>query len=136
VCSSTSETLVTPGNRNLLGGDLDVSRVDGLDDVVRGATVNGAADGLSGTEDLLDTVGEVGREGLLGVAHGAGDLDDGVELDVAGVLDVLLLLAVTDGLCERRNASVFRLLFSFKAVAPPPEHLLWAPEKGRESEGN
>ena len=83
-----------------LGGDLDVTRVDRLDDVVGGATVDGAADRLGRAEDLLDAAGERSREGLLGVAHGAGNVDDGVEFNVARVLDVLLLLAVADGLLE------------------------------------
>lgn len=65
-----------------------------------GATVDGAADRLGRAEDLLDAAGERGREGLLGVAHGAGNVDDGVEFNVARVLDVLLLLAVADGLLE------------------------------------
>jgi hypothetical protein len=83
-----------------LGGDLNVTRVDSLDNVVRGLTVDGASNRLSGTEDLLDTVGEVLGEGLLGLSHSTGDLDDLVEFNVTGVLDVLLLLAVTNGLLE------------------------------------
>lgn len=83
-----------------LGGDLDISRVDRLDDVVRGLAVDRASDRLGSAEDLLDTVGEVLRERLLRLAHGAGDLDDLVELNVARVLDVLLLLAVANGLLQ------------------------------------
>lgn len=83
-----------------LGGDLDVTRVDRLDDVVGRATVDGATDRLGGSEDLLDAAGQGRREGLLGVAHRAGNVDDLVELDVAAVLDVLLLLAVPDGLLQ------------------------------------
>ena len=55
---------------------------------------------MSGTEDLLDTVGEVLGEGLLGLTHSSGNLDDLVKLNVSSVLDVLLLLAVSDGLLE------------------------------------
>lgn len=61
--------------------------------------VDGAADGLSSAEDLLDGTGEVLGEGL--EAHLAGDLDNLVEGDVTTVLDVLLLLAVMGGLLER-----------------------------------
>ena len=115
------------GQGTHLGGDLDVARVDGLDDIVRRAAVDGAADRLASAEDLLDAVGERRREGLLDVAHGARDVNDAagegegqfvllewaqkgegerdarVKLNVAGVLDVLLLLAVTGRLCAARG---------------------------------
>lgn len=55
---------------------------------------------MSGTENLLDTVGEVLGEGLLGLTHSSGDFDDLIKLNVSSVLDVLLLLAVSDGLLE------------------------------------
>lgn len=95
----------------LLVGHNDLTGVDGLNDVVRGTAVDGAADGLSGTEDLLNTTSEVLGHGLVG--HLAGNLKgqlfmglwlahvvDLVEGNVSSVLDVLLLLAVTDRLLE------------------------------------
>lgn len=83
----------------LLVGNDNLAIVDSLDDVVGGAAVDGAADGLGGTKDLLDTTGKVLGHGLVG--HLAGNVVDLVEGNVASVLDVLLLLAVTDGLLER-----------------------------------
>lgn len=56
----------------LLVGHNDLTGVDGLDDVVRGTAVNGAADGLSGTEDLLNTTSKVLGHRLVG--HLAGNL--------------------------------------------------------------
>ncbi len=60
--------------------------------------IDGAADRLGSTKDLLDGAGHLAGHGA--TAHGLGDLDDLLEGDVAGVLDVLLLLAVTGGLAE------------------------------------
>lgn len=56
----------------LLVGHNDLTGVDGLDDVVRGTAVDSAADGLSGTEDLLNTTSKVLGHGLVG--HLAGNL--------------------------------------------------------------
>lgn len=56
------------------------------------------ADRLGSAEDLLDGAAELFCEGL--VSHGAGDLNDVVERDVAGVNASLLLLAVSGGLLE------------------------------------
>lgn len=100
---------------NLLGGDcnqlaihprttkqskhtVNLASLDVVRDVLGAAAVNTATDRESGTEDLKD-----GTTELLGqrtVAHDAGDLDDVVERDRLGVLDVLLLLTVTRGLLE------------------------------------
>lgn len=77
---------------------LDLSLVDAVNDVVRRLAVNGAADTLSGTKDLLDSGGKVLAERL--ESHGAGNVDDVVKRDVASVADVLLLLAVTRRLCR------------------------------------
>jgi hypothetical protein len=63
-----------------------------------------AADALARAEDLLDRARQLLGERL--VPHGAGDLNDLVEGDVAGVRDVLLLLAVTRRLCARADPSV------------------------------
>lgn len=82
----------------LLVGNDDLAVIDSLDDVVGGTAVDGASNGLGGTEDLLDTTGEVLGHGLVG--HLAGNVVDLVDGNVARVDDVLLLLAVTDGLLE------------------------------------
>jgi hypothetical protein len=82
---------------SLLVRDRDLARVDALDDVVRRAAVDGAADGLRGAQDLLAPGRERLRERL--GAHRPRDLDDLVERHVPAVLDVLLLLAVARRLC-------------------------------------
>jgi len=79
-------------------GNFDLAFVDLVDDVMRRLAVDGAADGLRGAEDLLDGTFQLPRHGTL--PHDAGDVDDLVEGDVAAVLDVLDLLAVTWGLLE------------------------------------
>ena len=56
-------------------------------------TVDGASDGLGGSEDLLHDAGEVLGHGP--GPHDAGRADDVIEGDVAVVLDVLHLLAIT-----------------------------------------
>ena len=83
---------------HLLVVNLDLASVDALDDSVGVLAVDGAADGLGGTKDLLDGTGKALGERL--EAHLAGNLDNLVERDVATVLDVLLLLAVS-GLCQK-----------------------------------
>merc|ERR1719383_417417 len=60
--------------------------------------VDRASDGLSGAENLLDGAFQLARHGAL--AHDAGDVNDLVEGDVAAVLNVLDLLAVTRRLLE------------------------------------
>jgi len=89
---------MSPPSRLLLLGNFDLSLVDLIDDVVRSLAVDGAADGLRRAEDLLDGALELPRHGTL--PHDAGDVDDLVEGNVAAVLDVLDLLAVTWGLLE------------------------------------
>lgn len=56
------------------------------------------ANGLGSAEDLLDGAAEFFCERL--VSHGAGNFDDIVDADVAGVHSALLLLAVSGGLLE------------------------------------
>ena len=51
---------------NLLLGNLDLSIIDSLDDVVRWLAVDGATDRLACTEDLLDTSSEVLGERFVG----------------------------------------------------------------------
>ena len=65
---------------------------------MRRLAVDGASDGLSRAEDLLDGAFQLAGHGAL--AHDAGDVDDLVEGDVAAVLNVLDLLAVTRRLLE------------------------------------
>lgn len=48
----------------LLFWHLNLASVDGVDDIVRGLAVDGAADALRGAEDLLRATGEVLGEGL------------------------------------------------------------------------
>jgi len=82
------------GNHNLAGSNLLLDGSGGL-------ALDGAANGVGGSEDLADDTDE-----LLGVragTHLAGDLVDLSEGDVAAVLDVLLLLAITWGLLERAH---------------------------------
>ena len=62
-------------------------------------TVDGAADGLRGAEDLLHDAREVARVGA--GPHDARRVDDVVHRDVAVVLDVLHLLAVARRLLQR-----------------------------------
>lgn len=85
--------------KGLLVVNLDLAGVDALDDGVRVLAVDSAADRLGSAEDLLDGTREALGKRL--EAHLAGNLDNLVERDVATVLDVLLLLAVTRGLLER-----------------------------------
>lgn len=83
---------------HLLFWDLDLARLNVIADVLGAAAIDLAAGGESSSENLLDGTLEVLGHRL--VAHGAGDGDDLVEWDGLGVLDVLLLLAVTRGLLE------------------------------------
>merc|ERR1719281_97523 len=78
--------------------DVEITRVNlGLQ--VHGvATINGAAHGIASSKNLLD-----GALELLGAAleaHLASDVDDGGLWQIAGVLDVLGLLTVTQRLLQ------------------------------------
>lgn len=84
--------------RQLGAHTVNLASLDVVRDVLGAAAVNLAADGESSTEDLKD--GTLERLGHRAVAHGAGNLDDVVHGNGLGVLDVLLLLAVTRGLLE------------------------------------
>ena len=61
-------------------------------------TIDGASDGLSGTQDLLHDSGQL--LGLGSGPHGPGGVDDVIHGDVAVVLDVLDLLPVPGRLLE------------------------------------
>jgi hypothetical protein len=84
--------------QSLLLRDLNLAGLDVVGDVLGAAAVNLAASGESSSEDLLDGTLEVLGHGL--EPHGAGNVDDLIERNALGVLDVLLLLAVTRGLLE------------------------------------
>lgn len=77
---------------------LNLAGLNGVGDLLGALAINLATGGESGTENLLDGTLEVLGHGL--EAHLAGDLDDLVKSDRLGVLDVLLLLAVTWRLLE------------------------------------
>lgn len=78
--------------------DLHISRVDTVNDIVRGLSVNSATNALCSAENLLHTSGQLLGE-RLGL-HDTSNVEDLVEGNVARVLDVLLLLAITWGLCR------------------------------------
>jgi hypothetical protein len=84
--------------QSLLLRDLNLAGLDVVGDVLGAAAVNLAASGESSSEDLLDGTLEVLGHGL--EPHGAGNVDDLIERNALGVLDVLLLLAVTRGLLK------------------------------------
>lgn len=77
---------------------VNLASLDIVGDVLGAAAIDLAADGEGSTEDLEDSTAELLGHGA--GAHGAGNLDDVVEGDGLGVLDVLLLLAVTRRLLE------------------------------------
>lgn len=77
---------------------VDLTRLDGVDDRLRGLAVNLASNAVRRSENLLDSAGKRLGEGL--VPHSPGNLNDLVEGDGLVVLDVLFLLAVTGGLLQ------------------------------------
>jgi len=83
---------------HLLLRDLDLAGLNVVADSLGAAAIDLAAGGEGSAEDLLD--GTLERLGHRLVLHGAGDRDDLVKRDGLGVLDVLLLLAVTRGLLK------------------------------------
>ena len=83
---------------HLVLGDLVVTAVDEALDGAGSHAVDSAANRLAGAEDLLAGASEGGSHGA--GTHDAGNADEVVLGDVAVVLDVLLLLLVTDGLVE------------------------------------
>lgn len=77
---------------------VNLARLNVIGDILGAAAIDLAADGESSTENLKDTTAEL--LGHRARAHDAGNLDDLVHGDGLGVLDVLLLLAVTGRLLE------------------------------------
>lgn len=85
-------------NKSGIQHTVNLASLDVVADILGATAINLAADGESSTEDL-----ENGAAELLGeraVAHRASNLDNVIEGDGLGVLDVLLLLAVTGRLLE------------------------------------
>src|SRR5690606_5131716 len=77
--------------KNLLLRNLNLASLNVVRDVLRAAAVDLASNRESSTKDLLDGALKLTRQRL--GPHGASDLNDLVERDGLGVLDVLLLLA-------------------------------------------
>lgn len=77
---------------------VNLASLDVVRDILGAAAIDLAADGESSTEDLENnTLESLGHGAVL---HLAGDLNNVIEGDGLGVLDVLLLLAVTRRLLE------------------------------------
>lgn len=80
------------------GLTVNLASLDVIGDILRAAAIDLAADRESSTEDLKDgTLELLGKRAL---THLASDLNDLVQRNGLGVLDVLLLLAVTRRLLE------------------------------------
>jgi hypothetical protein len=85
-------------NNRLLLRNVNLARLDIIADVLGAASINLASDGKRGAQDLKNATTEL--LGKTAGAHGASNLNDLIERDGLGVLDVLLLLAVTGRLLE------------------------------------
>jgi hypothetical protein len=83
---------------SLLFRDLDLARLNVVGDGLGAAAVNLATSAESSSENLLNGTLQVLGHRL--EPHGAGNVDDLLERNALGVLDVLLLLAVTRRLLE------------------------------------
>lgn len=77
---------------------VNLAGLDIVADILGAAAIDLAADGEGSTQDLEDGAAEL--LGHRALTHGAGDLDDVVQRDRLGVLDVLLLLAITGRLLK------------------------------------
>lgn len=84
--------------KRLLLRDLNLAGLDVVGDVLGATAINLATSGEGSSEDLLDGTLEVLGHRL--EPHCAGNADDLLEGNALGVLDVLLLLAVTGRLFE------------------------------------
>jgi hypothetical protein len=78
--------------------DLDFSISDSLLDVSGRFSVNGASNRVAGSQDFLDGSRKLAGHGAL--THFLGNVDDLIKGQVSIVLDVLDLLAVTNGLVQ------------------------------------
>lgn len=88
------------GKKCLLLRHLNLPRVDVVDDIMGRPAVDGAANALSGTQDLLGTASQIFCQGF--ELHGTGNVENFVKCDIARVLDVLLLLPVPWGLWDEQ----------------------------------
>jgi hypothetical protein len=77
---------------------LNLASLDVIGDILGATAVNLAASAEGSSENLKDGTLQVLGHGL--EAHGAGNADDLIERNALGVLDVLLLLAVSGRLLE------------------------------------
>lgn len=86
---------------DLSDGDFD-GGTDSLLDLSGFLAIDGAANGVAGAKDLFSGAREgLGDDALTSGAHCPGNIDDGLEGEVAAVFDVLDLLAIADGFLER-----------------------------------
>lgn len=85
-------------NMQSLLRNLNLSRVNTVNNVVWWLTVNSAANALRSTKDLLAAIRQCLGERLR--PHRSCNLYDFVESDIARVLNVLLLLPVPWRLCQ------------------------------------
>lgn len=87
--------------------NIDLTLVNERSDLLGALAINSAAEGNAGSEDFLDSAGELDSHGLC--SHLLSDFNDVVHLEVAVVLDVLLLLPVSgtflEGLNDERSSS-------------------------------
>ena len=78
----------------------DFTIVNVLLEVLWLLSVNGAAEGDAGSEDLLAGTVEGDGHGLVGLSHGLGDSEDVVELNIAGMSHILGLFSISAWLLE------------------------------------
>ena len=104
----------------LLLGNLDRTVIDTLDNVVRVLPVDGASDGLGGSENLLDGTSEVLGERL--VLHLSGDLREEWNEDVKPSMSHLILTRcvllpwlrlLTETISSKETLPVCLMFFSF-----------------------
>lgn len=77
---------------------INLPRLDLIADILGASSINLASNAESSSENLKDSSFQLLSQGAS--AHDTSDLNDLIERDGLGVLDVLLLLAVTGGLLE------------------------------------
>lgn len=89
---------ILPYVLHLVFWNINLTSVNGLNNVVRVLELDTAADRLGSTQDLLSDGGQSLTERLL--SHLSGDLEDLVKRNVTTVLDVLVLLSVSRRLLQ------------------------------------
>jgi len=85
--------------RNLLLRNLNLARINQLLHLLRALAINLASNRERRTQNLLDRPAQILSHTL--EPHGTRNVDDLIERDGLGMLDVLLLLAVAGWLLER-----------------------------------